>query len=327
MAIRTDRNLPAGMRNYYATQNIVEAAALVVALALLLGLALLSLIGLFAIPATIFALALIVALARYLAPTTMMWLYGAQPHESGNIVQMEELLAELAQRADLPRPPALYVVPSTLVSAFSFGTPDRAAIAVTEGLLRRMTMREVANILAHEISQIRDGNLFALTVADLVSRAAQLMYYAGLTLGAVNVWHLVTGDLLYSWWSIALLVLAPALLNLLQLALSRAHAFDIDRKAAMLTGDSLGLASAIARLDTSTGSVLDDVMPPVPARRVAQPSMMRCPPPAQRRIARLHTFEAPPMPALDTAEGPRISLIGVGPIEMRPRYRWPGVWF
>ena len=33
------------------------------------------------------------------------------------------------------------------------------------------------------------------------------------------------------------------------------------------------------------------------------------------------------MPPLDVAEGPRISLVGVGPIEMRPRYRWPGVWF
>jgi heat shock protein HtpX len=97
--------------------------------------------------------------------------------------------------------------------------------------------------------------------------------------------------------------------------------------AALLTGDPLGLASAIARLDTTTGSVLDDLMPPVPARRVPQPSMMRSPPAAQRRIARLHTFEAPPMPELDIAEGPRISMVGVGPIELRPRYRWPGVWF
>jgi heat shock protein HtpX len=27
------------------------------------------------------------------------------------------------------------------------------------------------------------------------------------------------------------------------------------------------------------------------------------------------------------AEEPMISLIGLGPIAMRPRYRFPGVWF
>jgi heat shock protein HtpX len=55
--------------------------------------------------------------------------------------------------------------------------------------------------------------------------------------------------------------------------------------------------------------------------------MLRFAPPAERRIALLNALQAPPMPPLDIAEGPRISLIGVGPIEMRPRYRWPGVWF
>ena len=64
-----------------------------------------------------------------------------------------------------------------------------------------------------------------------------------------------------------------------------------------------------------------------PARRVPLPSMLRCPPPLAARVARLNALEAPPMPPLDIAEGPRISLVGVGPIEMRPRYRWPGVWF
>jgi heat shock protein HtpX len=68
-------------------------------------------------------------------------------------------------------------------------------------------------------------------------------------------------------------------------------------------------------------------MPPVPARKVPLPSLLRYLPPAERRVTRLKTFQAPPMPPLDTTEGPRISLIGVGPIEMRPRYRWPGVWF
>jgi heat shock protein HtpX len=116
-------------------------------------------------------------------------------------------------------------------------------------------------------------------------------------------------------------------MTLLQLALSSAREIDADRAAALLTGDSLGVASAVSRLDPIPGQALDDLMPPVPARKVPLPSMLRYPPLSDRRIARLNAFQAPPMPPLDIAEGPRISLIGVGPIEMRPRYRWPGVWF
>ena len=130
-----------------------------------------------------------------------------------------------------------------------------------------------------------------------------------------------------SWLSVVLLILAPTLMTHLQLALSRTREFEADRAAALLTGDPLGLASAVSRLDASPGSPLDDLIPPVPARKVPLPSMLRYPPPADRRIARLNAFQAPPMPPLDIAEGPRISLVGVGPIEMRPRYRWPGVWF
>jgi heat shock protein HtpX len=327
MAFKIDRNLRSALRGPAITAGVLQAAVLLLAFALFLGLALWSLLGPLTVIVVIAAVAAIVAVSIYAAPATVMRFFGAQPHQSGNIVQMQELLIELARRAELPRQPELYVIPSTLVSAFSYGLPERSAIAVTEGLLRRMTMREVAGILAHETSQIRRGNLFVLAIADLVTRAAQVMYYAGLALAALNLWHLVTGDDLVSWWSILLLVLAPALLNTLQLSLPRSSVFDVDRKAALLTGDSLGLASAIARLDASSGSILEDLIPPVPARRVPQPSLLRCPPAAQRRIARLHAFEAPPMPPLDIAEGPRISLVGVGPIEMRPRYRWPGVWF
>jgi heat shock protein HtpX len=122
-----------------------------------------------------------------------------------------------------------------------------------------------------------------------------------------------------------LLIAAPALLNLLQLALPRS--LEADREAALLTGDPLGLASAVSRLDAPAGVAIEDVMPPVPARKVPLPSMLRFPAAADRRIARLNALQAPPMPPLDIVDGPRISLVGVGPIEMRPRYRWPGVWF
>ena len=34
-----------------------------------------------------------------------------------------------------------------------------------------------------------------------------------------------------------------------------------------------------------------------------------------------------PFPQIETREEPLVTLVGVGPIEMRPRYRWSGLWF
>jgi heat shock protein HtpX len=327
MPFETDRNWRIALGNLHASENLIQAVVLLVGLGVLVTLASWPLIGAAALLVAGLAIAATAALALRLPPWAVMRLYGGRAHEPAALSQVETLVAELAARGQLPRLPRLYVIPSTLLSAFSAGTADTAAVAVTEGLLRRLTMREIAAVLAHEISHLRRGDFLAFGVADIVTRFAQALYFLGLVLAALNLFRLLSGDELIPWLTIAVLVLAPALLNLLQLRLSHARELAADREAAFMTGDPLGLASAISRLETSTGNLYDDLIPPVPARRVPQPSMLRCPPPAERRIDRLRALEAPPMPPLDITEGPRISLVGVGPIEMRPRYRWPGVWF
>jgi heat shock protein HtpX len=328
MSFETERNPPPlPLQRLSTGANLAQAGLLLVAFAGLLALALWPGLGAMAIIIALLAAAAIVALAVRTAPEKLMQIYGARPYQAGDLAQFDRLTAELAGRAGLVRPPRLYVVPSMLLSAFSIGSSQHAAIAVTEGLLRRLTMREIAAVLALEISHVRRGDPLALGIADLVTRCAQGLYFVGLGLTALNVWRLIIGEELVSWWSVALLILTPALLNILQLALSRSSEFEADRAAALLTGDPLGLASAVSRLDAPPGDPLEDLIPPVPARKVPLPSMLRYPPPADRRIARLNALQAPPMPPLDIADGPRISLVGVGPIEMRPRYRWPGIWF
>ena len=313
-------------RGAYLT-NIAQAGALLAAFVALLSLILRPEFGNGAVVIALLAAGAIVALAARLAPATLMRIYGARPYQAGDLAQFDRITTELARRAGLRRAPRIYVVPSMLLSAFSMGSSRLFAVAVTEGLLRRLTMREVSAVLAREVAHAQRGDLLVLGIADWISRFAQAGYYVGLALAALNILRGISGGEAVSWISVALLILAPALMTLLQLALSSAREFDADRAAALLTGDPLGVASAVSRLDPSPGSPLDDLMPPVPARKVPLPSMLRYPPPSDRRIARLNAFQAPPMPPLDIAEGPRISLIGVGPIEMRPRYRWPGVWF
>lgn len=327
MSFETERN-PRRPAWLPSNAGVFQAGVVVVAFGALLAVAIWPLIGaLAAIFVAIVAVAAVLGLAVQVPPWVAMRLYGGRPYDPAALKQAEGLITELSARAGLAPPPRLYVIPSTLISAFSVGNAQASAIGVTEGLLRRLTLREIAGVLARELTLIRYGDVLAFGIADIVTRIAQALYYVGLALAALNAWRLIYGDDPVPWLTIALFVLAPTLLDLVQLYLPRSHNFKIDRDAALLTGDALGLASALSRLETPAGSFTDDLLPPVPARQVPLPSLLRYAGPAERRITQLRTLELPPMPPLDIEEGPRISLVGVGPIQMRPRYRWPGVWF
>lgn len=226
----------------------------------------------------------------------------------------------------------LYVIPSMTLNAFAAGSRGHSAIAVTEGLLRRLTLSETAGVLAHEISHIRNNDLLVMGLADVITRVLQLMSYAALGLAVFNVFALARGEDTVSWWAVLFLYLAPALSSLLQLGLSRAREFEADRSAVSLTGDPAALAAALRRLETYTGHFWEDLMFPVPGRRVPHPSLLRSHPETEDRIDRLMALDssqpgAAPHAPLVIVEQPMMSLVGYGPGDMRPRYRWPGLWF
>jgi heat shock protein HtpX len=278
-------------------------------------------------------IAIVCPLATRMPPEAVMRLYQATrvpPDES----QLSSLVDVLAYRAELPQRPQLYVIPSMTLNAFAAGSREHSAIAVTEGLLRRLSLSETAGVLAHEMAHVRNNDLLVMGLADVFTRVLQLMSYIALGLALFNVFAILRAEETISWWAVLLLYLAPALSSLLQLGLSRAREFEADANAAALTGDPASLASALRRLETYTGHFWEDLMFPVPARRVPHPSLLRSHPETEERIRRLMDLAA--APRVDVAQGhaplviveqPMFSLVGYGPGEMRPRYRWPGLWF
>jgi heat shock protein HtpX len=273
------------------------------------------------------AVAALVSLAPRIPPEAIMRLYGAKRVDPRLGHQIEAVAATLAARAGLPVMPKLYVIPSITLNAFATGTLAHPVIAVTEGLLRRLSIREIAGVLAHEMSHIRNDDLWVMSIADAMTRLSQALSYIGALLAVLNIAGSLTGDRYAPWSAVLLLYLAPMLSSLLQLALSRTREYEADVEGALLSGDPLGLASALGRIERYTGHFWEDLAP-MPGRRVPQPSLLRSHPPTEKRIKRLMQLEGTvPAAAIDVQEAPMISLIGVGPIEMRPRYRWSGFWF
>ena len=260
-------------------------------------------------------------------PDAVMRIYRARPVDQRHGAQLLRIVEVLSDRAELPTTPRLFVVPSATLNAFASGTPERAVIAVTEGLLRRLSLREVAGVIAHEMSHIRNRDLAVMGLADAMTRYTQMLAYVAIFMAILNGPAWLLGVPIFPWAAIALLYLAPAVSSLLQLALSRTREFDADLEAAGLTGDPVGLASALGSLERLQGNFWEDLMLP-PTRRVPYPSLLRSHPDTGDRIARLtdlarHALARP----MSYPEEPMFTLVGLGPGEMTPRHRWPGLWY
>jgi len=267
-------------------------------------------------------------LAPRLPPEMIMRMYRARPIDPKQGEQILYIVGELAHRARLPVAPAVYVIPSMTLNAFATGAPSKAAIGITEGLLRRLSLHELAGVLAHELSHVRNGDLSVMALADAMTRFTQALSYLAVILAIFNLPAWLLGDIDMPFLGLLLLYLAPTIGSLLQLALSRTREYDADLEGAELTGDPRSLASALAKLERYQGSFWEDLMFPVPARRIPQPSLLRSHPPTEERIRRLLELEHRELPPpIEVVEEPMVSMVGVSPGSMQPRYRFPGVWF
>lgn len=269
--------------------------------------------------------ALGLAFSPRLSPRMILSLYRARELPPALFPEGHEVVRRLAARAGLERPPRLYYLPSRMLNAFAVGNRSDSAIAVTDGLMRALTLRELAGVLAHEMSHVRNNDLWIMNLADAISRLTMVMSYVGMILLLVSLPLALIGLATVPWLLVLLLAFSPTIAALLQLALSRAREFDADLDAAGLTRDPAGLASALRKLELAQGGGLWERIL-LPGRRVPDPSLLRSHPPTEERIRRLHALQAPGAPP-DYAERPPEIPGELVRILQRPRYRLPGIWY
>ncbi|MDI5889610.1 zinc metalloprotease HtpX [Halomonas rhizosphaerae] len=220
------------------------------------------------------------------------------------------LLDTLYKRAGLTRPPQLFYAPSPDLNAFAVGTRHDGGIAVTEGLLRTLTLRELAGVLAHEVSHLRHGDTRVMSMAAAMTRLT-LWLTTVLQLSLLLMVPLIlAGELRLPWGLLLVVAFAPSLSTLLQLALSRNREYTADLDAVSLTGDPEGLASALAVLERHHGRWLATLFGRHPPAGL---DWLRTHPPTEERIRRLMTVDEPPQPPLhdhheDHAHAPPVIL-------------------
>lgn len=174
---------------------------------------------------------------------------GAVPMpDEGEFKEAHNIVENLAITAGLPKP-KLYVIHDPAPNAFATGrNAERAAVAVTTGLLSIMERHELEGVLAHELSHIGNRDILISTIVVVLVGAISIIADMFLRMSMFGGNRDRNTGALVAVLAVAAAILTPIAATLIQLAISRKREFLADASGALLTRYPEGLASALGKI-------------------------------------------------------------------------------
>lgn len=219
--------------------------------------------------------------------------YSARVVSQAEAPELYAIVHTLAQRAGLPMP-RIAIIPEETPNAFATGrNPEKAVVAVTEGIMRTLNRHELEGVIAHELGHVKNRDILVGSLAAVLAQAIMFIsHMAGWLMprdeeGRPNV---VVGLLI--------MILGPLAAILLQMAISRSREYMADAFAAEITGRPDQLASALARISGYNEAYpLRQAEPATAHMMICNPlradgiaSLFSTHPPIARRIERLNAM-------------------------------------
>jgi heat shock protein HtpX len=221
-------------------------------------------------------------------------MYGATEIGPEDAPELYRVVHDLTLRAQMPMP-KLYLIPQEAPNAFATGRDEKhAAVAVTEGILRMLNEPELRGVLAHELSHIKNRDILigtiAATMAGAISMLANIAQW-GLIFGGRGNNDREGGNPIAA---LAMIILAPLAAMLVQMAISRSREFGADATGAAISGDPMGLANALRKLQRGVERIPMEANPATAHMFIVNPltgggfmTLFSTHPPMEDRIRRL----------------------------------------
>ena len=230
-------------------RNTVLIMAVFVALIGVIGIVVGYLNDNYSLSVTILVMAAIYALIQYFAASSLaMAMTGAKEIQKQDAPELWRTVENLAIASGVPMP-KVYLINDPAPNAFATGRdPKHAIVGATTGLLEIMDKRELEAVMAHEMSHVQNYDIRVSMIAfGLVSAiglladvALRMMFFGDSRDRNVHPMVYVLG--------LAVVILAPILAAITQMAISRQREYLADASGALMTRDSEGLASALGKL-------------------------------------------------------------------------------
>lgn len=153
--------------------------------------------------------------------------------------------------------PKLYVMDMEEINAFASGrNPDVAVICVTTGALRKLDKKELEGVLAHELGHIANYDIRYMTIVTVV--VGLIAIVSELFLRSLWLSNVGSGDkdnksgAIFLVVGIVLAILAPLIVQLVQLSISRKREYTADATAVKFTRYPQGLIGALKKIKGDT---------------------------------------------------------------------------
>lgn len=210
---------------------------------------------------------------------------GAREIQEDENPRYYQTIRKLTTSANLPMP-KLYIINDDAPNAFATGRdPEHASVAATTGLFEIMDDRELAAVMGHELSHIKNYDIrINLIVFGLVSLVG-LMSDFGMRVLLYDKRNEENNSPIGALFALITLVLSPIVASLVQMGVSRQREYLADASSATITGSTDDMIDALRKLETHSR--------PMHQQNVATESMYIANPLAKSMISRLFSTHPP----------------------------------
>lgn len=213
----------------------------------------------------------------------------AKPAPESQYRQYYDVVEGLSLASGLPMP-KLYVMNDPQINAFASGrNPKTAVVCVTTGSLEKLNKQELEGVLAHEMSHVANYDIRFMTLASVLIGMIAIISQIFLR----SLWFRSSreddkGSAIFLIIGIVLAVLAPIMVQLVGLAISRRREFTADANAVKFTRSPTGLINALTKIKSNSDMKVSGAVAPLfiaKPNRVA--NLFSTHPPLEVRIEKL----------------------------------------